>query len=254
MKIRALLLTAVLALSLAGNAAYADSGLEKAGAEIKGAIEQEYKEYYADSLEAQKDNFHGTGKTSFHEATLGEGIPYYQLNVHDNSISHEMAGYKFPLYLEEAQVGVIEATLESGAWTIYNISNHNDFDNTVKRLEAEYAGKGTVELIDDKRYELDYLYINNEVNETYIDLTNEQNISPSEVRDAVSESADALNSMNRNSNEGAILVGGGHHAASSDGGHNSLITAIVLFGLSLVFAVPLVISAVQRRRASDVLQ
>ncbi|MFD1908319.1 hypothetical protein ACFSQ7_36490 [Paenibacillus rhizoplanae] len=69
---------------------------------------------------------------------------------------------------------MIEATLESGAWTIYNISNHNDFDNTVKRLEAEYAGKGTVELIDDKRYELDYLYINNEVNETYIDLTNEQ--------------------------------------------------------------------------------
>lgn len=75
MKIRALLLTAVLALSLAGNAAYADSGLEKAGAEIKGAIEQEYKEYYADSLEAQKNNFHGTGKQAFMRPLWGKESP-----------------------------------------------------------------------------------------------------------------------------------------------------------------------------------
>ncbi|MFD2879922.1 hypothetical protein ACFTAO_34395 [Paenibacillus rhizoplanae] len=205
MKIRAIILT-VFALLTLGNAAYADSSLKTAGADIKGAIERDYTAYYADTLEAQKENFHSSNRVSFLEATLGEGIAYYQANVHGESLSHELIGYKFPLYLEGTQVAVIDATFESGAWKIFLISAiMMIFGNTIKRIESEYAKDGTLELIDDKRYNLNYLYINTAVNEEYINLTNNESISPTEIMSVVSESESSFNNSNRNSNDGAIF-------------------------------------------------
>ncbi|MEK3792053.1 hypothetical protein MKX42_10055 [Paenibacillus sp. FSL R7-0204] len=253
MKIRAIILTVFFALLTLGNAAYADSSLKTAGADIKGAIERDYTAYYADTLEAQKENFHSSNRVSFLEATLGEGIAYYQANIHGESLSHELIGYKFPLYLEGTQVAVIDATFESGAWKIFNISNNDNFSNTIKRIESEYAKDGTLELIDDKRYNLNYLYINTAVNEEYINLTNNESISPTEIMSVVSQSESSFNNSNRNSNDGAILVGGGQNVSSADN-HTSLFLPILLFGLSLIFAVPLIVIATQRKRASVTLR
>lgn len=253
MKIRAIILTVCFALLTLGNAAYADSGLETAGVDIKGAIERDYTDFYADTLEAQKDNFHGSDRASFHEATLGEGIAFYQVSVYGDSLSHELTGYKFPIYLEETQVALINATFESGTWKILNISNDDDFDNIIKQMESEYARNGKFELIDDKRYNLNYFYINNTINEEYINLTNNKSISPTEIIRVVNESADSFNNLNRNSNDRAILVGGGPNVSHSDN-QTSLFLPIILFGLSLFFAVPLIVIATQRRRASGILQ
>lgn len=253
MKIRAIILTVLFALFTLGNAVYADSSLETAGADIKGAIAREYTEYYADTLDAQKTSFHGSDNASFHEATLGEGVAYYQVNVHGDSLSHELTGYKFPLYLEGTQVAVIDATFESGAWKIFNISNHDDFDSAIKRIESEYAGNGKFELIDDKRYNLNYVYTNSTISEEYINLTNDESISPAEILNVISESVDSLNNLNRNSNDGVILVGGGPNVSPSDN-QTSLLLPIILFGLSLVFAVPLIAIATQRRRASGTVE
>lgn len=249
MKIRAMISTVVLALLLAGNAAYADADIEKAGAGVRGAIEQEFIGGYADSLDAQKDNFHGKGKSSFHEATVGEGVPYYQLNVSGESLTPEWIGYKFPLYLDGTQVAVIEATQESGTWKIFNISNHNDFQSTLERLKAAEAGDSAARLIDDKRYEFNYLYTNDAGNERYIDLANDQDISPSEIMDVIIESSES-SQMNRNSTGGAILVGGSHQISASAAGDTFFLPA-VLFGLSLAFAVPVVVYFIRRRRAAD---
>lgn len=252
MKIRAMISTVALALMLAGNAAYADADIEKAGAGVKGTIEQEFVEGYADSLDAQKDSFHGNGKSSFHEATVGEGVPYYQLNVSGESLTPEWTGYKFPLYLDGTQVAVIEATKDSGTWEILNISNHNDFQSTLERLEAAEAGDGAARLIDDKRYELNYIYTNDAGNERYIDLDNDQDISPSEIMDVITESSES-SQLNRNSTDGAILVGGGHPISVPEAGYTFFLPA-VLFGLSLAFAIPVVVYFIRRRRAADGLQ
>lgn len=120
-------------------------------------------------------------------------------------------------------------------------------------VEAEYAGNGKFELIDDKRYNLNYVYTNSAINEEYINLTNDESISPAEILNVISESVDSLNNLNRNSNDGVILVGGGPNVSPSDN-QTSLLLPIILFGFSLAFAVPLIAIATQRRRASGTLE
>lgn len=251
LKTRVIILTILFAMITLGNAAYADSGLEKADAAITNAIQEEFKQFYAESLESQKSEFHGEGKVSFREATLGEGIAYYKLNVQGDEVSHELFGYKFPLYLEGEQVAVVDATSESGVWKIFNISNHNNFDNTIKQLESDYANQGKIELIDDKRYDLNYLYTENANNEEYINLTNNENVTPTEIMNMVNDSTDASNDVQQKTRDGAILVGGGSNLSASTSSHTSLLQPTILFGLSLLFAIPVFVLMIKKRKATS---
>jgi hypothetical protein len=253
LKTRTIILTILFAMLTLGNAAYADSGFEKADAAITNAIQEEYSQFYAESLESQKSEFHGDGKVSFHEATLGEGIAYYKLDVQGDEVSHELLGYKFPLYLEGEQVAVVDATSESGVWKIFNISNHNDFDNTIKQLESDYANQSKIELIDDKRYDLNYLYTQN--NEEYINLTNDGNITPTEIMNIINESTKSSNNVSQqNTRDGAILVGGSSNLSASTSSHTSLLQPIILFGLSLLFAIPVFVLMIRKRKATSKLK
>ncbi|MNB95708.1 hypothetical protein D3C81_1176850 [compost metagenome] len=110
-----------------------------ADSDIKTAIEADFQQHYADTLDAYKADFNTNGDITFHKAMIGEGIEYYKIANYGGDEPLEFAGYKFPLYLSGKQVCVIDATNESGEWKISNISNHADFDKKLNQIRLFHS-------------------------------------------------------------------------------------------------------------------
>lgn len=245
MKASTVILSILFFLFTMQNISYANSGLEKAGIDIHSIIEADYKLRYADSLEKQKNEFGVNSNANFQEATIGEGIIYYKINLNKDTLSHEIVGYKFPLYLKGDQVAVIDTRLISGSWKIFDISNLNNFDSTIKKLESDFANYGELELIEDVRYKLNLLYFKK--TDHYINLKNNKPISSNAVKDIVSDLSDSKY-LDSNTENTAKLVGSDYDNNTS-GHKTSIIIPIVLFGLSLLFAIPLLITIINKRKS-----
>lgn len=251
MKVSTVILTTLVTLFTFWSTAYANSGFEIAGEEIKNIIEKEYKLKYADSLNDQKKEFHVNNNANFHEATIGAGISYFQLDLHEDILSHKIVGYKFPLFFEGKQVAVVNTRLKSGSPKIFDVSNSNNSDREIKKLESEYANNDKLELIDDERFKLNLLYVKKGSSEQYINLSNNEKISSKDIKETISQLTDSNAHPNiDNSDE---TVGTGVDTDSSSQKDFSILP-IILFGLSLLFAIPVLVMFIKKRKASSKLQ
>ncbi|WP_342421619.1 hypothetical protein [Paenibacillus sp. FSL E2-0178] len=244
MKRYAMAMLILFSMLICSGSVYASTDFEKADSSIKEIILSDYQLHYADTLESHKDSFHGLKNTVFHDATLGEGIAFYRIADLSDISSLEFAGYKFPLYLDGKQVAVIEANNDTGEYKIFNISNQDDFDRKLKQAITQYKGKGQIQLIDDKHYNINSVYINDEADKHYIDLNTNKLSTPKELNNKLNELNDSFYKTNTE-DMGAAVVGLGGGALQQP--KTSILLPVVLSVLGMLFLTPLALLLFNKR-------
>ncbi|MBO9600037.1 MAG: hypothetical protein J7559_19735, partial [Cohnella sp.] len=150
--------------------AYANSGFETASNDIRAAIEAEYFFHYANGLDVQKQEFHANDQDSFHKAQLGDDVAFYIIDVTNGNPELILGGYVFPLLLAGKQVATVHTEHFEGKWRILNISNLTDLGDMIQFARSNIHGAGTIKLIDDRRYGVKSVYIQDTDGDRIIDL------------------------------------------------------------------------------------
>lgn len=237
MKQYTIALLILVSLLVFNSSVYANTVIELADSEIKTAIEADYQQHYADTLDVYKESFNTQANISFHEAALGDGIAFYKISAVEGSNSLQFAGYKFPLYLNGKQVCIIDATTEFGQWKISNISNHSDFEKKFSQMKAINSTKEQAQIryIDDRSYDAQYAYINDSTGERYIELNTNKSFSPKEFLNKVENIKN--NPSLKIKADGTLRTGfGGEYPTETK---NTLIIQVtLLFTLGVMFLVP----------------
>lgn len=240
---------ALIFLFVSGNIVAAQSeasnkSFEYADVKIKQEIRSDFLSNYADTLDSIGD-FQQNTSGSYHSAKLGEGIAFYKIEVTENSISTQFAGYKFPLYLENQQAGVIDAVYESGEWKVLNISNDNQFERKLERIKAKSNGSAKLKLIEDKRYKADSAYISDTLGERFIDLNSDKVITKTEFDQKIKSNIASQANVKFSENE-AIPLGYGETPTSE--AKSNVLLSLVFLAIAIGFAISFIILKLKHRK------
>lgn len=232
---------AVVVLFVSGNSAAAQSevknkGFEYADANVKQAVGSDFLLNYADTLDSIGD-FQASTSASYHSAILGEGIAFYHILTEDSN-NMQFAGYKFPLYLNKQQIGVIDAVNDAGTWKVQNISNYNQFDQDLEAIKAKISGTAKLRIIEDKRYHLKSVYVSDSLGERFVDLKSGKVITKKEFDQSIDRVIASQANITLSHNE-AIPLGYGENLTSEV--ESNVILSLVFLVIAIGFAISFVI-------------
>jgi hypothetical protein len=217
---------------------------------IVNEIEKEFRLHFADSLDNVKSDFHITSESSFSQAQIGKGIAYYMVAT-KNPLTFRMAGYKFPLELDGKQVGVITATNYTGTWKIEDISNHQDFGLKLASVTNNIEPNSNYMYIDDRRYGVQLIYVQDHNGERLIDLKTNRTLSKKQVSQAIEQYLKSYDIQRQKLGlpDDVLLVGaGGIDFSNTDNTDNIPAVSLTLSALGSIFLLLTVIFFVRWRK------
>ncbi|PWV95183.1 hypothetical protein DFQ01_12918 [Paenibacillus cellulosilyticus] len=205
---------------------------------IKQSILTDYQQHYASSLDSAKSDFNGSSG-SFQNATLGNGIAYYQI-ADDHTDPFIFAGYIFPIELDGKELGTVYANNDSGEWKIFRVNNVKDYTQSVNKAKSNVNTGDKTKVIDDMRYGISALYINGGDGEHIVDLHKGSDFKKKPYSD-FKNSIDKVRLDNQNmkskTKDGAIQFGSGSVNVNNNDKSNHTYIYLLIAAVAFLFPV-----------------